>query len=347
MYMVWSIVFRAPYSEAPSAARLLFAPGNWVVIMTTIGHILLVLIPLARSYRTKNSYSIHALEIDSSSSSYNNNNSNRSSLDDLFGNASDPGRRRRQKPHQTRRNAGTELPRLPNTHPHYELTADALDQALQDPDTIKSLKELATKDFSVENVLFYEEYLKVRRKIAYSQQLGKMDESNHTTTTSGAATTSVVVASAPAPDNLNKAHKRESSTVSLPSATMNDSGESEQQQQPLLIQQHQCARRVPPSCIADCIGLYQTFIPDSAPLQINITAKARKIIEAGFIQSTTATTTSHGTTAPVDENNNSNNNKTSSVTINEANFTLDSFEKARSEVFWNIFTSVFPKLVNL
>ena len=97
----------------------------------------------------------------------------------------------------------------------------------------------------------------------------------------------------------------------------------------------QCeTHRIPHDCIADCTSLYQTFIPDSAPLQINISASARKLIEAKIAvhsnQSSSVISSDRESTC-----------------INEFDFTLDIFEKARSEVFWNIFTSVFPQFVSI
>ncbi|KAI9257228.1 hypothetical protein BDA99DRAFT_441542, partial [Phascolomyces articulosus] len=143
MFMIWIIVFEPTYSETPSVIRTVFIPGNWGVIMTTIGHFFFILRPLVRSYQKDENITIT----------------------DDYGERDDEDHYRQQQ-QQRRRRLGSTIDQLfDSTTPHYEMTKNALEQALEDPDAMKILKELATKDFSVENILFYGEYLKLRRKI--------------------------------------------------------------------------------------------------------------------------------------------------------------------------------------
>ncbi|KAI8147448.1 hypothetical protein BJV82DRAFT_709958 [Fennellomyces sp. T-0311] len=279
LYLVWIAVFQPLYSEEPSMARVMFAPGNWAVIMTSIGHILWVIIPLIKSFRKHPKHHLSDLQAE---------NSIDSSLDGFLTDTAS----------WCRRNARADLPRLPGTRAHYDLTADSLEQALRDPDSVRLLEELATKDFSVENILFYKEYLKFRRRVINSQSRNSAP-------------------GAMMPPFTSAIQLNSSSEMSLTSISIDH---DEEQQ---MIRRYQQASRIPPEYMSACISLYQTFIPDSAPLQVNITAGARKSIEI-FLEPAIA-----------------------DPQYRESNFSLEIFEKARTEVFWNIFTSVFPKFVNL
>ncbi|KAG2227021.1 hypothetical protein INT45_006428 [Circinella minor] len=352
MYIVWTGVFQSPYSENPSAPRVMFSPGNWAVIMTLTGHTFFIIIPLIKSFK-KNK--------DLPSDPFDTNTYNIGRHDTVVGLEST-----QQLPlsPSIRRDPQTDLPNLRGTKPHYELTKDGLEEALNDPEAVKILEKLAAKDFSVENILFYEEYLNLRRKVIDSQRLQQQQQQYQQYQQQQGEPSS---STAPLHHHHHHhyhhhyhhhhhhhhhhrhQHRHEwhqhrhrycdmpnisnialSSTASLTSIPI----ESDEERTTTVRQPE--THCIPDNCITDCITLYQTFIPDSAPLQINISANARKLIEAKMTVHSNQSSRSPSTSSSREN-----------ICIDESNFTLDMFEKARSEVFWNIFTSVFPQFVSM
>ena len=164
MYIVWTGVFQGPYGDEPSVPRIMFSPGNWAVIMTLSGHAFFIIIPLIRSYR-KNK--------DLPSERFDTNTYDIGRHDTIAGLES---LQQQALASSIRGDAQTDLPRLPSTRPHYQLTKDGLEEALNDPEAIQILEQLAAKDFSVENILFYGEYLTLRKKIIVSQRLQQQQQ---------------------------------------------------------------------------------------------------------------------------------------------------------------------------
>ena len=327
MYVVWTGVFQGPYGDEPSVPRVLFSPGNWAIIMTLAGHTFFIIIPLIRSYRKNKDLPSDPVDTGTYDIGRHDTIASLGSLQQQFLSSS------------IRRDAQTNLPRLPGTRPHYELTKNGLEEALNDPDAVQNLEQLAAKDFSVENILFYRQYLTLQKKIMESQRLQQQQwRQQRQQRQQWQQQQQGQPSSSTAPLNCDHHRHRYCDTPNVngiaPSSTLSSTSI------PIEIDEEvstisQCETRcIPHDCIADCISLYQTFIPDSAPLQINISARARKLIEAKIAvhsnQSSSVISSDRESTC-----------------INEFDFTLDIFEKARSEVFWNIFTSVFPQFVSI
>lgn len=232
MYFVWTAALEPPNTEHPSMPRVMFAPGNWILIMTTTGHIMYIVVPLFRRPHYYVSARQRSLSLSRPIAT-----TNTTTLS-----------------HDTGANTN------PSTTGHYrvELSAESLRNALNDPESADALLQLATKDFSAENVLFYMEYLRLAKK-----------------------------------DTLQW---------------------------------------------SECLELYKTYIPDTAPLQINITGKTRKELEAAM---------SNLNKVPSNpcEGSSSNPYKNQQLQQRQELVSISIFDGCSEEVFWNIFTSVFPKFV--
>lgn len=188
--------------------------------------------------------------------------------------------------------------------PCFELTTACLERALRDPRQRQTLQTWAIKDFSVENILFYEKYLELEA----SPILGK-------------------------------------------------------------------------SNLKELLSFYNTFIVDQAPLQVNISYAARSEIDAAlgplchkvyntshvqegergdgipeFLQVNDTLDELHlrydllySSTTPIDltklkEPKNSGNIENIDSS-DMSTITLEVFEAAKKEVFWDIFSGLFPKVV--
>ncbi|KAI7886639.1 hypothetical protein K492DRAFT_186493 [Lichtheimia hyalospora FSU 10163] len=226
MYFIWTAALQPPNTEHPSMPRVMFAPGNWVLIMTTTGHIMFIVVPLFRrphfylSSRQRSLSSSHPITTTNTTS------------------------------HHTTANNPSYI-----GHYRVELSAESLRNALNDAESADALLQLATKDFSAENVLFYMEYQKLANK----------------------------------------------NTLRW----------------------------------SEIFQLYKTYIPDSAPLQINITGKTREQLEVAI---------SSMSRLPPNPCEGSSGNPYKNQQFQES-VSIRIFEATSDEVFWNIFTSVFPKFV--
>lgn len=227
MYFVWTAVLEPPNTEHPSMPRVMFAPGNWILIMTTTGHIMYIVVPLFRRPHFHVSSQQRSLSLDRPITITNT-----------------------TSRHTTANN--------PSHIGHYkvELSAESLRNALNDPESADALLQLATKDFSAENILFYMEYLRLAQK-----------------------------------DTLRW---------------------------------------------SECVQFYKTYIPDSAPLQVNITWNTRKKLEAAM---------SNMNRLPPDNACEGSSSNPSRNLQQQEHVSMSVFEATSEEVFWNIFTSVFPKFV--
>ncbi|CAO3700202.1 unnamed protein product [Rhizopus stolonifer] len=170
----------------------------------------------------------------------------------------------KKRPRRIRRNSSTEHFDL--SRPRLELTVESLQRALADQEMMQQLGELAIRDFSSENILFYEKYLELQQKI--------------------------------------------------------ESGDEVQ--------------------IADYVEIYECFIHENASFQVNISYKARSVLDSAFqnlyAECPELAPTRQATLRPVYEKDTSETNR---------EIYLELFEAARSEVCWNIFNSVYPKLIEL
>ncbi|KAI7906324.1 uncharacterized protein BX663DRAFT_406223, partial [Cokeromyces recurvatus] len=128
IFVIWQTLFKPPTGSNPAASmRGIFGPSNWLVIVTTTYHIMTVVVPVFRKLTmTELSLPIRRQSISIIDSS---------SVGDQ-----------------------EELMML-------ELTTDSLESALRNPLMLKVLQTWAIKDFSVENILFYDRYLHLAQQL--------------------------------------------------------------------------------------------------------------------------------------------------------------------------------------
>lgn len=268
--IIWQALFESPTSSKPAGIRGIFGPSNWLIIVTTTSHVMAVISPLFKTL----SLDKQARRKPSSSKPH-----------------------RRSTAVETHSSASIPLQKL-------ELTTESLHSALADPDTLRVLQSWAVKDFSVENILFYDRYLHLLQGIG-------------------------------------------------PNNNILDT--------PLGIDQ-----------IPEVIDFYNTFIAENSPLQVNISHKARSTIDAIIEpiaqqqQQQNIKPAMAEYVIPLAASNNdpyihlpielisatSHNTKTTALgvlstttLIDVSKITLQVFEPARAEVFWNIFSGLFPKIV--
>lgn len=156
-----------------------------------------------------------------------------------------------------------------------ELSIESLERSLLNPEMMQRLQDLAIRDFSSENTLFYEKYLELEEKL--NQEI--MVSSNWVYT-----------------------YLKKSPTINI------------------------LAVPIPEKMYPQFIQFYETFIQEDAVSQVNISYRARHSIDLAFEY-----IHCHF--------------KTEKEVNNIAILTLGLFEIARIEVCWNIFNSVYPKLV--
>lgn len=273
MCIVWQVLFKYPTHSKPAGIRGVFGPANWIIILTTTSHVMSVISPLFKT-----------LSIDTSARQASNSKDccNPSVADDVYSSTST----------------------IPSQK--LELTTESLHHALSDPHLLRVLQTWAVKDFSVENILFYDRYLHLLQGVQ-------------------------------------------------PNTNILDT--------PLEADQ-----------IPEVVNFYNTFIAVNSPLQVNISHKARSSIDAvmeafvyqnhikhvSFKHDLLLSTSSDDpythfplelissalpdskpsklfTDGPL--------SVTSTRLADAPIITLQAFEEARAEVFWNIFSGLFPKVV--
>ncbi|KAI9270180.1 hypothetical protein EDC94DRAFT_340628 [Helicostylum pulchrum] len=343
--IIWQTVFEYPTGKNPAGIRGLFGPCNWLIILTTTNHIMTIVLPvfktlyLERPEKTKFSC-IRINRTFNLSWLYNIFPTNR-----LLCNKDNKGK-------MSTNTLGHSMAR--NGH-KWELTVESLLQALNDPDQLSILKSWAVKDFTVENILFYDRYLDLLKQIKNSAQLS----ADHTQLME---------------ESGSNISRRQSQTTSLISQSRTLSNNSEQDILSIPIE---------PYLTPQVIDFYNTFIVDQSPLQVNITHKARTEIEAALaplcrkmnLKINTNTEHHPGIPAflqssfyhyhqapPFDmtfyetfcSNNDEEKDKitpclstceSSMQSLAGPSLTIQIFEQARKEVFWNIFSGLFPKVV--
>lgn len=275
MCIIWQVLFKYPTNSNPAGVRGIFGPANWIIILTTTSHVMSVILPLFKT-----------LSIDTQARRTSNNNAHhRSSIatDDVYSSTS--------------------------TIPvqKLELTTESLHHALADPHMLRVLQTWAVKDFSVENILFYDRYLHLLQGVQ-------------------------------------------------PNNNILDT--------PLEADQ-----------IPEVVTFYNTFIAENSPLQVNISHKARSAIDAvmePFVYPTHIKHTSFKYDLPLSTSSDdpymhfplelisstlpdskpssrlfadSRLSVASTRLVDAPTITLQVFEEARAEVFWNIFSGLFPKVV--
>ncbi|KAK4513585.1 uncharacterized protein ATC70_005589 [Mucor velutinosus] len=273
MCIIWQILFKYPSKFNLAGVRGIFGPSNWIIILTMTSHVMSVILPLFKT-----------LSIDNQARRVSSN------KDSLNSTVSDDGY--------------SSTPTI--SAQKLELTTESLHHALADPHMLRVLQTWAVKDFSVENILFYDRYLHLLQ--------GVQPNNNILDTPLGA------------------------------------------------------------DQIPEVVDLYNTFIVENSPLQVNISHKARSAIDAimePFVYQKRIKHTSFKYDLPLSTSGDdsyehfplglisstlpyskpsrlfteSSLSVASTRLVDAPTITLKVFEEARAEVFWNIFSGLFPKIV--
>ncbi|KAI8981546.1 hypothetical protein BDB01DRAFT_794559 [Pilobolus umbonatus] len=201
-----------------------------------------------------------------------------------------------------------------------EYSVPCLEKVLHDPHGINELQELAIKDFSSENILFYQTYLELEESVKMYMMSNKipLDIPRHLFSIYGI--------------------KKKLPTFEIDNCS-ND---------------RVLSYTIPHKLLPSFVEFYENYIREGSTCQVNISHRAREKLDDTFNRIYHNSSNSkrreqnehHGLPfrrqdkACCDEKES-----------NEANddiyldLSLKMFEQARIEVFWNIFNSVFPKLV--
>lgn len=233
-----------------------------------------------------------------------------------------------------------------------ELSIESLEKSLFDHEKLRQLQDLAIRDFSSENVLFYEKYLYLENRF---KQLYVKSESD------GSAL----------PRNWIQSYILRKSPVAItPPPPSDETGidvenvanYKELSQERNL--QKFLSTPIPYKLYPAFIQFYETFIAEDTSSQVNISHRARHSIDVVFeslyqqypelnpkIESSSSSRSIVHTLASrvsADEPFAKEKSRTYQHELEEHPvLTLGVFEAARIEVCWNIFNSVYPKFVEM
>lgn len=334
--VVWQIAFDYPTSKNPAGIRGVFGPCNWLVILTTTNHIASTIMPVFKT-----------LTIDDNKSSVYSGHKRRREKCKLLPFKNKQILKKLFLFKNWQRKQSTLEESNENNVYEWELTVESLYHALSNPKQIAILKNWAVKDFSVENILFYDRYLNLVKQLYQSQVVDTNKPSSPLAE----------------PTNVNSdlrtsMYSNDSDTPSKPSEELLNI--------PFNFDQ-----------IPQLVDIYNTFIIDQAPLQVNVSYKAKSTVEkimgslAKEYRNTLARPPGPSmqssipyfsqTAEPCDTFDQqpysafktksceglitSTTISTSRVTSENEALTLRVFEQVRKEVFWNIFSGIFPKVV--
>ncbi|KAI8371430.1 uncharacterized protein BYT42DRAFT_548300 [Radiomyces spectabilis] len=217
LYVVWLFVLppRSPYSW--TVARGVYSASNWALLMMATGHTASVVVPL---------FDItHIIRLILTNLVCH----GKCSLQE-----SEPVK---QQPKNARNQRGP-----------LELNSSSLKRALSERETIRLLREWAIKDFSVENIIFFEYYFKLGAEVKKTQITPSF----------------LSVPSTHSP--LHLLSKSSTASSSIRESPMHDI----------------LTTPVGPGVIPYFIEFYETFICDTAPLQVNISYKAKQALDVTF-----------------------------------------------------------------
>ncbi|CAO3703456.1 unnamed protein product [Rhizopus stolonifer] len=285
LYAVFFFKLSPAQSNSKLYMRRVFAPANWVVFFTAIAHLVSVVIPLLgylpiRIHKVKRMLMRYRFRKNSSTENF-----------DIGGLAPRP---------------------VSSLSVPLELTIECLERSLMDPYLMSQLQEHAIRDFSSENLLFYEKFLNLEEKVRGERK---------------SSTGSHLISSQP-PNPLEE----------IPLSDL-----------------------VPEKLLPECIELYEAFIRENATFQVNISYKARITLDRAFEElyrkyphlashsrhSQKQPDRPYNSTIPLWDKpvNSAFDHQSKKVDEDHTVITLGLFETARTEVCWNIFNSVYPKLV--
>ncbi|OBZ83852.1 hypothetical protein A0J61_08098 [Choanephora cucurbitarum] len=252
----------------------LIGPGNWAVCFTAISHIASVVIPLFEFYFADSNCVTKARKL------YN---------------------RRRLSVQQSLVESNLDFAYEPVFIP--ELSVRSLEYALTQPSILDQLQDLAIRDFSSENILFYENYLQLFRKCKH---------------------------------NFTDDHSIQHWLKRLSSSTApNENLEANEF----------LKTPIPIKLYPDFSLFYETFIREDASNQVNISHRARHMIDKTFTHLYRHHPELNPTASIIIRTTQDNDDLDCSGNLTELSLSI--FEAARNEVLWNIFNSVYPEFVDM
>ncbi|KAG2201958.1 hypothetical protein INT47_000497 [Mucor saturninus] len=331
--IVWQIAFEYPTSRNPAGVRGVFGPCNWLVILTTTNHVATSIMPVFKtlSIDDKNSMVSVRKRRDQWISTL----KKKLSLDKLLVNLYQQNHQSTTTPESSSKNGGHD----------WELTVESLYHALNDPEQIDILKNWAVKDFSVENVLFYDRYLSLVKQLVQSrvedtdsfssnqsdtlanpsEELLKIPFSSDQIPQLVEIYNTFIVDQAPLQVNISYKARSDADKVMRPLAREYRNnpltpGPSVQSGIPYFLQ-------TPRPCDDGNFLGHPTCSMSKTESCEDLTTSSASAEPVTLVQEKPELTTTDSETASKDPP------------------TLQVFEKVRREVFWNIFSGLFPKVV--
>ncbi|KAI9320474.1 hypothetical protein BX666DRAFT_1875131 [Dichotomocladium elegans] len=310
---VWNALYgRRSWSQNALFYKMYFAPRNWLFIFTTVAHIMSVIVPLLQL--SHRWYKIH---------------------------------REQNTAVRTERAES-----YPTSRDSIQQTPSVLEHLLSKPEALDAMLELAVKDFSSENIRFYDQYMKLVDHVRQYES-GRVFQMNSVT-----QPTPVMAAHTDADGYSHSRSVCNNEGDSMSTATKSPLSWDDLIQIPLEGELEQAF-----------VDLYSTFIAEGSPLQVNVSYEARKVLDRTV--GSTRCDENKGWKTPWET-------VATSMEIRVAPFStewewgsqsefpmmpspeqrkpvqasdkvplrLALSEKVREEVFWNIYVSVFPKYIN-
>lgn len=277
IYLIFFLVLSPNVLILTEYRHKLFTPGNWIAFYTAIAHILSVVIPVLSFLPIQNKYWIRLHDAVS----------RRCSLKRRHSNAS------------TQESSAC----VP------ELSMDSLERCMSDPHLMRQLQDLAIRDFSSENLLFYEQYLQLETK--FKQEYLQLQNGS-----------------------------RQWKYTKKPIVNTNI------EYQKSLIKY--LSTPIPEKMFPAFIHLYETYIREDTSSQVNISYRARHSIDIAYQNLYQKFPELNPRKQEIVVDINSINDCLESKYAEHEDdtiLTMGIFEVARIEVCWNIFNSVYPKLV--
>ncbi|KAI8884002.1 hypothetical protein K501DRAFT_183320 [Backusella circina FSU 941] len=317
LFLVWQMVFPSPM-VSPASMRNIFMTTNWIMIITTVNHFMSIILPVFKvlcigeiETRTTNMIEnachrfVHKLH-------------NWYEKISFLGSAHSVYR-----PYFLTRN-------------NLEITNESLLMVLCDGEMRQILRNWAIKDFTVENILFYETYLGLVDKVRHLHYYKRSSKPN-----SFQSSRKLSISNIPLAPNIAYYPPSEHQ-VEIPSHNRNISPPTHED----------LSRKFRIDEIPEVVQFYETFISEYAPLQVNISYKARGTIDAIFkkdgksnLKKTRVSTPDifsyemiETVTQPLKGE--------ISNSVDRERISLSIFDEATKEVFWNIFTGLYPKVVD-
>jgi hypothetical protein len=331
-----------------------YGPSNWVVFFTIVAHTITVVVPLINYISIDNKYWIYA----------------RRKVKKFYRKVT------KQPPCDTtapiqlhvqqRHDLESDIAIASPTVILPELSIESLERTLADPEMMNLLQDLAIRDFSCENLLFYEKYLQLEEK--FKKELVANRHFEHIRPHSVSVSKSWI-----------QSWSKKSPLIPKITGNDSDNNSTDEDKQNCLSLEQFMSIPIPFKLYPDFMRFYETFIREGSPTQVNISYRARHAIDRVFCNiykknpDLNPNAEGESSARPMDSifcndedeearreqeeaiECSKNNRKPKANSVDDALeqqepvtlLDFNMFEMARVEVCWNIFNSVYPKLVDM